>query len=97
MLTVCYVIIALKAIRKPQVQQLGSAISAERKLLVTLFMVSAVSKLALLPFLTINIRYVKFSEKSFIQRLMLWSANEHTIQYSLTIRKRKAADQLGRT
>ena len=48
-LTVSYVIIILKMIRKSHVQQLGSVISAERKLSVTLFIVSAASTLTLLP------------------------------------------------
>ena len=44
-----YVIIMSKFIRKPHVQQLGSVMSAERKLSVTLFIVSAASTLTLLP------------------------------------------------
>ena len=48
-LTTSYVIILSKFITKPHVQQLGSVISAERKLSVTLFIVSAASILTLLP------------------------------------------------
>ena len=44
-----YVIIISKFIRKAHVQQLGSVMSAERKLSVTLFIVSAASILTLLP------------------------------------------------
>ena len=50
-LTTCYVIIISKFIRKPHVQQLGSVMSAERKLSVTLFIVSAASIITLLPWL----------------------------------------------
>ena len=46
-----YVIIISKFLRKPHVQQLGSVMSAERKLSVTLFIVSAASILTLLPWL----------------------------------------------
>ena len=48
-LTTSYVIIISKFIRKAHVQQLGSVMSAERKLSVTLFIVSAASTLTLLP------------------------------------------------
>ena len=48
-LTTSYVIIMSKFIRKAHVQQLGSVMSAERKLSVTLFIVSAASILILLP------------------------------------------------
>ena len=48
-LTTSYVIIMSKFIRKAHVQQLGSVMSAERKLSVTLFIVSAASVLTLLP------------------------------------------------
>ena len=48
-----YVIIMSKFIRKPHVQQLGSVMSAERKLSVTLFIVSAASILTLLPWVII--------------------------------------------
>ena len=48
-LTISYVIIISKLIRKAHVQQLGSVMSAERKLSVTLFIVSAASTLTLLP------------------------------------------------
>ena len=48
-LTTSYVIILSKFITKPHVQQLGSVISAERKLSVTLFIVSAASIITLLP------------------------------------------------
>ena len=52
-LTTSYVIIILKFIRRPHVQQLGSVMSAERKLSVTLFIVSAASILTLLPWVII--------------------------------------------
>ena len=52
-LTTSYVIIMSKFIRKAHVQQLGSVMSAERKLSVTLFIVSAASILTLLPYLII--------------------------------------------
>ena len=52
-LTTCYVIIISKFLRKPHVQQLGSVMSAERKLSVTLFIVSAASILTLLPWVII--------------------------------------------
>ena len=52
-LTTSYVIIISKFIRKPHVQQLGSVMSAERKLSVTLFIVSAASILTLLPWVII--------------------------------------------
>ena len=48
-LTTSYVIIMSKFIRKAHVKQLGSVMSAERKLSVTLFIVSAASVLTLLP------------------------------------------------
>ena len=48
-----YVIIISKFIRKAHVQQLGSVMSAERKLSVTLFIVSAASILTLLPWVII--------------------------------------------
>ena len=50
-LTISYVIIMSKFLRKAHVQQLGSVMSAERKLSVTLFIVSAASTLTLLPWL----------------------------------------------
>ena len=50
-LTISYVIIISKFIRKAHVQQLGSVMSAERKLSVTLFIVSAASIITLLPWL----------------------------------------------
>ena len=50
-LTTSCVIIISKFIRKPHVQQLGSVMSAERKLSVTLFIVSAASIITLLPWL----------------------------------------------
>ena len=53
-LTTSYVIILSKFITKPHVQQLGSVISAERKLSATLFIVSAVSILTLLPWVIIT-------------------------------------------
>ena len=52
-LTTSYVIIMSKFIRKAHVQQLGSVMSAERKLSVTLFIVSAASVLTLLPWVII--------------------------------------------
>ena len=48
--TTSYVVIISKFITKPHVQQLGSVISAERKLSVTLFIVSAASIITLFPF-----------------------------------------------
>ena len=48
-----YVIIMSKFIRKAHVQQLGSVMSAERKLSVTLLIVSAASTLTLLPWVII--------------------------------------------
>ena len=53
-LTTSYVIILSKFITKPHVQQLGSVISAERKLSATLFIVSAASILTLLPWVIIT-------------------------------------------
>ena len=53
-LTTSYVIIISKFIRKAHVQQLGSVMSAERKLSVTLFIVSAASTLTLLPWVIIS-------------------------------------------
>ena len=52
-LTTSYVIIMSKFLRKAHVQQLGSVMSAERKLSVTLFIVSAASILTLLPWVII--------------------------------------------
>ena len=52
-LTTSNVIIISKFIRRPHVQQLGSVMSAERKLSVTLFIVSAASILTLLPYVII--------------------------------------------
>ena len=52
-LTISYVIIMSKFLRKAHVQQLGSVMSAERKLSVTLFIVSAASTLTLLPWVII--------------------------------------------
>ena len=49
-LTTSYAIIISRFIRKPHVQQLGSVILAERKLSVTLFIVSAASTITILPF-----------------------------------------------
>ena len=49
-LTTSYAIIISKFIGKPHVQQLGSVILAERKLSVTLFIVSAASTITFLPF-----------------------------------------------
>ena len=53
-LTTSYVIIISKFITKAHVQQLGSVMSAERKLSVTLFIVSAASTLTLLPWVIIS-------------------------------------------
>ena len=53
-LTTSYVIVILKFIRRPRVQQLGSVMSAERKLSVTLFILSAASILTLLPWVIIT-------------------------------------------
>ena len=53
-LTTSYVIIISKFITKPHVHQLGSVISAERKLSVTLFIVSAASTISLLPFAVVT-------------------------------------------
>ncbi|CAH3187733.1 unnamed protein product [Porites evermanni] len=52
-LTISYVIIISKFIRKAHVQQLGSVMSAERKLSLTLFIVSAASILTLLRWVII--------------------------------------------
>ena len=52
-LTTSNVIIISKFIRRPHVQQLGSVMSAERKLSVTLLIVSAASILTLLPWVII--------------------------------------------
>ena len=52
-LTTSYVMIISKLIRRPHVQQLGSVMSAERKLSATLFIVSAGSMLTLLPWVII--------------------------------------------
>ena len=49
-LTTSYAIIISRFIREPHVQQLGSVILAERKLSVTLFIVSAASTITVLPF-----------------------------------------------
>ena len=77
-LTVSYVIIILKMIGKPHVQQLGSVISAERKLSVTLFIVSAASTLTLLPWVItscISISsghlWVQFSQHAKISNIVL--------------------------
>ena len=64
-LTTSYVIILSRFIRKPRVQQLGSVISAERKLSGTLFIVSAASTLTLLPWVIITCI-------SIIQTVTLW-------------------------
>ena len=52
-LTTSYVIIISKFIRRPHVQQIGSVMSAETKLSVTLFIVRAASILTLLPWVII--------------------------------------------
>ena len=64
-LTTSYVIILSKFIRKSCVQQLGSVMSAERKLSGTLFIVSAASTLTLLPWVIITCI-------SIIQTVTLW-------------------------
>ena len=64
-LTTSYVIMLSRFIRKPHVQQLGSVISAERKLSGTLFIVSAASTLTLLPWVIITCI-------SIIQTVTLW-------------------------
>ena len=64
-LTTSYVIILSKLIRKSSVQQLGSVMSAERKLSGTLFIVSAASTLTLLPWVIITCI-------SIIQTVTLW-------------------------
>ena len=64
-LTTSYVIILSKLIRKSCVQQLGSVMSAERKLSGTLFIVSAASTLTLLPWVIITCI-------SIIQTITLW-------------------------
>ena len=64
-LTTSYVIILSKFIRKRCVQQLGSVMSAERKLSGTLFIVSAASTLTLLP-------WVIIACISIIQTITLW-------------------------
>ena len=64
-LTTSYVIILSRFIRKPLVQQLGSVISAERKLSGALFIVSAASTLTLLP-------WVILTCISIIQTVNLW-------------------------
>ena len=64
-LTTSYVIILSKLIRKSCVQQLGSVMSAERKLSGTLFIVSAASTLTLLPWVIITCI-------SIIQTVTLW-------------------------
>ena len=64
-LTTSYVIILSKLIRKSCVQQLGSVMSAERKLSGTLFIVSAASTLTLLPWVIITCI-------SIIQTVALW-------------------------
>ena len=53
-LTTSYAIITSKFIRKPRVQQLGSIMSAERKLSATVLIVSAASTLTLLPWVIIT-------------------------------------------
>ena len=59
-LTTSYVIIISNFFRKAHVQQLGSVMSAERKLSVTLFIVSAASILTLLPWVIIICIFDKF-------------------------------------
>ena len=59
-LTTSYVIIISTFFRKAHVQQLGSVMSAERKLSVTLFIVSAASILTLLPWVIIICIFDKF-------------------------------------
>ena len=64
-LTTSYVIILSKFIRKSCVQQLGSVMSAERKLSGTLFIVSTASTLTFLPWVIITCI-------SIIQTVTLW-------------------------
>ena len=62
-----YVIIMSKFIRKAHVQQLGSVMSAEKKLSVTLFIVSAASILTLLPWVIIICISISSDRYSWIQ------------------------------
>ena len=66
-LTTSNVIIISKFIRRPHVQQLGSVMSAERKLSVTLFIVSAASILTLLPWVIIICISISSDRYSWIQ------------------------------
>ena len=66
-LTTSYVIIISKFIRRPHVQQLGSVMSAERKLSVTLFIVSAASILTLLPWVIIICIAISLDRYSWIE------------------------------
>ena len=66
-LTTSYVIIISKFIRRPHVQQLGSVMSAERKLSVTLFIVTAASILTLLPWVIIICISISSDRYSWIQ------------------------------
>ena len=65
-LTISYVIIISKFIRKAHVQQLGSVMSAERKLSVTLFIASAASILNLLPWIIIICIAISSDRQSWI-------------------------------
>ena len=66
-LTTSYVIIISKFIRKAHVQQLGSVMSAERKLSVTLLIVSAASTLTLLPWVIISCIWISSHPYSWIK------------------------------
>ena len=66
-LTTSYVIIISKFIRKAHVQQLGSVMSAERKLSVTLLIVSAASTLTLLPWVIISCIWISSDLYSWIK------------------------------
>ena len=66
-LTTSYVIITSKFIRKPRVQQLGSIMSAERKLSATVLIVSAASTLTLLPWVIITCVSISSDSHSWIK------------------------------
>lgn len=65
--TTSYVIILSKLIRKPHFQQLGSVISAERKLSATLLVVSTVSILTLLPWVITTCIWISLDRHSWIK------------------------------
>ena len=62
-----YVIIISKFIRRPHVQQLGSVTSAERRLSVTLFIVSAASTITLLPFAIVTCILISSNREKWIE------------------------------